>query len=198
MKVFISHNKVDKSAARLLASDIVLRGVDVWFDEWSLKPGDSISGGVEDGLTDSDVFVLIWSEEASKSNWVDAEIRAYFGRKMEDPTLGIVPIMLDDTPLPRLIADSKGFKVSKDLSLEDIAAEITGQKTDRELAALLQDRFHEVASNLGAGGGGVESYRVCPECGSIDLEGFGQTDGYDHRYLVVRCKECGWSDADEI
>lgn len=62
MLVFVSHNKSDKATARLLASALVETGVNVWFDEWSLRPGDSIVGGIENGLAECDVFVLIWSQ----------------------------------------------------------------------------------------------------------------------------------------
>jgi hypothetical protein len=199
VKVFISHNKADKTAARLLASAFTLRGAGVWFDAWNLKPGDSIVGGIEDGLAGSGVFVLIWSDRAVQSNWVEAEICGYFGRKMRDPMLKIIPIMLDDTPLPVLICDYKGFRVTKETSLEDIVVNITGQKTDRDLAVLLQERFHEIAANLHAPGGGIQSYRVCPHCGSTALKWSKQTDyKHDDLYLVIQCGDCHWNDADPI
>ncbi|HEY0152954.1 MAG TPA: toll/interleukin-1 receptor domain-containing protein [Longimicrobium sp.] len=61
MKAFISHNAADKETARLLASRLVERGIDVWFDEWQLRPGDSITGGIETGIGECDTFVTLWS-----------------------------------------------------------------------------------------------------------------------------------------
>jgi hypothetical protein len=58
MNVFISHNSSDKDTARLLAVALVEQGVNVWFDEWAIRPGDSITGGIETGLSEADVFVL--------------------------------------------------------------------------------------------------------------------------------------------
>lgn len=34
---------------------LVEQGVDVWFDEWELRPGDSIVGGIEEGLSNAGV-----------------------------------------------------------------------------------------------------------------------------------------------
>ena len=68
MLAFISHNKADKATARLLATALVETGVSVWFDEWNLRPGDSIVGGIEGGISQCDVFVISWSFKAQQSN----------------------------------------------------------------------------------------------------------------------------------
>ena len=104
MKAFICHNKADKVIARMIASALVQQGVDVWFDEWRIRPGESITGGIEAGLTMADCFVLVWSQDASKSNWVGTEVRAYIRRRVDDQTLRIIPFMLDRTTLPALVA----------------------------------------------------------------------------------------------
>ena len=97
MKIFISHNKADKASARALAVLLVEQGVDVWFDEWELCPGDSIVGGIEEGLSNAGVFVLLWSKAAEASNWVGTEVRAFLRRRVDDDGLKIVPLMVDGT-----------------------------------------------------------------------------------------------------
>lgn len=91
MKVFVSHNKADKSTARLIAMGIVEHGEDVWFDEWDIRPGESIVGGIEKGITECDVFVIVWSESAAKSKWVGTELRAIVRRRVDVENLRIVP-----------------------------------------------------------------------------------------------------------
>ena len=41
MRIFISHNKADLITARAIALLLVEQGLDVWFDEWEIRPGDS-------------------------------------------------------------------------------------------------------------------------------------------------------------
>ena len=47
--VFLSHSAKDKAVVRPLAERLRQNGLKVWFDEWVLKPGDSIPAKIEDG-----------------------------------------------------------------------------------------------------------------------------------------------------
>jgi len=190
---FISYNKHDITAARLLATALVQQGVDVWFDEWSIAPGESLTGGIEEGLKTSDVFVLVWSSHAAASNWVGAELRAYLRRRVDDASLRIVPIMLDPTTLPVLVADYKGFALGESTSLPDIAAKITGEPPDIEIAALLQRRLHELAKVHAPGD--PFPHLVCPMCASRSLKRRSATDyERDRTYYIIECGECTWGD----
>lgn len=196
--VFISHNRADKVEARLLATALIQQGVGVWFDEWSLNPGESITGGIQAGLSDADVFVLVWSGNAAQSNWVDTELRAYLRRRVDDQSLRIIPVMLDDTPLPVLAADYKGFRVDGDNPLESIAAGILGFRPDREIARLLQSRLLDLSEG-GLGSIDPLPYLVCPECGSTNLQrGQHIDEKRDDTYMVIWCDECKWGDSTEI
>ncbi len=197
MNVFISHNKADKETARFLAIALVEQGANVWFDEWQLRPGDSITGGIEAGLSSSDVFVLVWSSAASLSKWVGIEVSAYLRRRVDDESLRIVPVMIDASPLPMLIADYRGFILDKTTSPNTIAFEIIGEPSDIELARRLQNRLMELTSNH-CGVGDPLPYIVCPSCGSSNLKRSSATDyERDEIYYVIECEECKWSDCSQ-
>jgi len=51
--VFLSHSAKDKPVVRPLAERLRGDGLRVWFDEWMLKPGDSIPAKIEEGLEHS-------------------------------------------------------------------------------------------------------------------------------------------------
>jgi len=55
--VFLSHSAKDKAVVRPLAERLRQDGLKVWFDEWVLKPGDSIPAKIEAGLEHSRVLV---------------------------------------------------------------------------------------------------------------------------------------------
>jgi hypothetical protein len=192
MKVFISHNEANKDTARLLAIALVEQGVSVWFDEWAIRPGESIAGGIEKGLSDSDVFALVWSAAANASNWVGTEMRAYLHRRVADDTLRIIPVMIDNTPLPSLIADYKGFRLDTATRLEAVAAEITGRPADVEIARRLQNRLLELTENHASPGDPLP-YIICPRCGSDELERSQPIDyEHDEAYYVIECRKCNW------
>jgi hypothetical protein len=189
MKAFISHNKADKEHARTLAGLLIEQGEGVWFDEWDLRPGDSLTGGIEEGLDSSDVFILIWSDAARRSEWVGTELRATIRRRVDDASLRIVPVMLDQTPLPRLVADFLGF----DLSSGDVAQQVTGQPRDIQIAQRLQARLQSLAvANVHPSD--PFGLLICPSCGSGDLKRTSATDDRrDETYYLINC-DCGWGD----
>lgn len=69
MKVFLSHNKKDKQAAREIAMFLAAEEVSVWFDEWEISAGDSIVGKIDEALSDTTHMLILWSKNASTSNW---------------------------------------------------------------------------------------------------------------------------------
>jgi len=140
-RVFISHNAANTADARLLAVALVEQGSDIWFDEWHIRPEDSITAGIQAGLEMSNVFVLLWSQAAAKSHWVGAEISAYLHRRIEDQTLRIVPVRCDTTRLPTLVADYRGFDVKSPADFKRVATEIAGTRADLEIASILQRRL---------------------------------------------------------
>ena len=96
--IFLSHNTADKEFVRRLTAALAATGARVWFDEWTIRPGDSIPGAIEGGSSSFDTFALVWSEASSKSRWVKTEMDAAFTRWLADPSIRLVPVMLDTTP----------------------------------------------------------------------------------------------------
>lgn len=62
--VFLSHSTKGKPVVRELANRLKKDNLRVWFDEWELKPGDSIPAKIEEGLEHSRVLVLCMSANA--------------------------------------------------------------------------------------------------------------------------------------
>jgi hypothetical protein len=56
--VFLSHSSKDKAVVRPLAERLRADGLRVWFDEWELKPGDSIPKKLDDGLDPRPLHVI--------------------------------------------------------------------------------------------------------------------------------------------
>ena len=67
--VFLSHSSKDKTVVRELAERLRGDGVRVWFDEWELRPGDSVPAKIEEGLERSRMSakgaIWYWSSQAS-------------------------------------------------------------------------------------------------------------------------------------
>lgn len=81
--VFISHASEDKEAfVRGLAAELTRLGLRVWFDEWTLRLGDSLRRKIDEGLRASSYGVVILSPSFFKKNWPQAELDALFAIEM--------------------------------------------------------------------------------------------------------------------
>jgi hypothetical protein len=81
--IFICHASEDKlMVAQPLADMLKSAGLDVWFDEYSLKLGDSLHQTIENGLSQSQYGVIIISPSFFAKKWPQAELNGLFAREI--------------------------------------------------------------------------------------------------------------------
>jgi small GTP-binding protein len=97
--VFLSHSSKDKAVVRPLAERLRADGLRVWFDEWELKPGDSVPKKLDDGLEQSRVLVLCMSANAFGSDWAQLESGTFRFRDPLNKDRRFIPLRLDDAPI---------------------------------------------------------------------------------------------------
>jgi len=103
-RVFLSYASEDRAIAERLATDMRTAGVDVFFAEWEIRPGDSIRAKIDQGLSDCTHFVVLLTISSIGKPWVNAEIDAGFVRRVED-SCRFIPLRLGLSPnqLPPLL-----------------------------------------------------------------------------------------------
>lgn len=79
MKVFLSYAPKDRSWARKLASRLEAEGLQVWFGERELLPGDNWAIRAGEALAKSDAMVVLLSPDSVESPWVRNEIQYALG-----------------------------------------------------------------------------------------------------------------------
>jgi two-component system response regulator HydG len=109
MHVFISYSHPDKDFASRLCNDLTLYDLEVWFDEWSIRPGDSVPQAVADGLQSADQVLLLVSTSAIASNWVREELNTTLHAAIGTGRPGIIALRLDDVPLPTMLQHRKAL-----------------------------------------------------------------------------------------
>lgn len=102
--VFLSHSSKDKAIVRNIAERLKKDGVKVWFDEWEIKPGDSIPAKVEEGLENSRVLVLCMSANAFGSDWAQLESYAFRFRDPLNKERRFLTLRLDETDIKGSLA----------------------------------------------------------------------------------------------
>src|SRR5689334_1554391 len=96
---FLSYSSRDKAVVRSLARRLRKDGIRVWFDEWEIRPGDSIPGRIEEELEQSRTLVLAMSANAFGSEWVNLERYTAIFRDPSNERRRFIPLRLDDAEM---------------------------------------------------------------------------------------------------
>ncbi|WP_250512039.1 toll/interleukin-1 receptor domain-containing protein [Caballeronia sp. INDeC2] len=125
---FLSHSSMDKPFIRQLAADLTANGIDVWLDEQRIRVGDSIPEKIAQGLAGSDFFLIGMSEHSANSTWVQKELNNALVNEVQRRKVHILPLKLDDSPMPQIIADKRyaDFSKSYKAGLDDLLNALKG------------------------------------------------------------------------
>ncbi len=141
--VFISHAWEDKEEiARPLAEALLAAGLQVWFDEFSLKLGDSLRRSIEWGIRESRYGVVILSPSFFAKEWPKKELDALTARELEAEKV-ILPIW-HNVSHPEVARFSPGLAdrlaVPSSIGLESIVAQILNVCQECESAEAVTKR----------------------------------------------------------
>src|SRR5688500_20181202 len=76
--IFVSHKGADTDWSERLATRLRAAGLEVWLDKWEIRPGDSITGRIDEALGRATVLLLVLTPEAvgPTARWVSHEWRS--------------------------------------------------------------------------------------------------------------------------
>lgn len=126
--VFISHASEDKeNFVQPFAEILSSYGVQVWFDKFTLKVGDSLTRSIDSGLINSRYGIVVLSKAFINKGWTDYELRSLLNREVGYNKV-ILPIwheiskedILNFSPY---LADKFALSTS-DLDINDVAMKI--------------------------------------------------------------------------
>ncbi len=123
--VFISHASEDKDElVRPLANALISKGLNVWYDEMTLKIGDSLRQKIDKGLANSKVGLVVLSPSFIKKGWTNYELDGIVTKTVSGEQV-LLPIWHNIT---------KQQVVDFSPSLADKVARSTGTHTIEEIA----------------------------------------------------------------
>ncbi|MEM9670649.1 MAG: toll/interleukin-1 receptor domain-containing protein [Pseudomonadota bacterium] len=93
---FISYSSKDQGFADCLHADLQNNGVRCWFAPHDLPIGKKILDGLDEAIRMRDRVVLILSEDAINSDWVEDEVSTAFEEERRRKETMLFPIRLDD------------------------------------------------------------------------------------------------------
>ncbi|CAM3254695.1 DUF1883 domain-containing protein [Vibrio diazotrophicus] len=126
--VFISHASEDKDDfVRPLANALINEGLNVWFDEMTLRIGDSLRQKIDKGLANSRVGLVVLSPSFIAKGWTNYELDGIVTRTVSGEQV-LLPIWHNITKQQVIdFSPSLADKVARNTAthtVNDIAAEI--------------------------------------------------------------------------
>lgn len=120
--VFVSYSHRDRVIADRMARSLSGLGVDVWIDQWEIRPGDSLIEKINEGLNDKDILLLLLSSASVASSWVQKELSSALMEELARRKVVVVPVLIETCELPPLIADKKytDFRVDYEAGLREL------------------------------------------------------------------------------
>lgn len=123
--VFISHASEDKeSIVRSLATELADQGLKVWYDEFTLRIGDSLRQKIDKGLAKSRVGLVVLSPSFVAKGWTNYELDGIVTRSVSGEQI-LLPIWHNIT---------KQEVIDFSPSLADKVARSTATHTVKEIA----------------------------------------------------------------
>lgn len=92
-RVFLSYSHDDKAAiAEPLARELDAFGLEVWFDEFELLPGDSLRKSIASGITKCNCAVIVLSRSYFRKAWTERELAGVISTEVSKKIL-VIPIL---------------------------------------------------------------------------------------------------------
>lgn len=83
-KVFLSFAYEDQERAEKIATFLQKNGIDTWWAEWCIRPGDSLRQKIDEGLSECTHFIVLLTPASIQRPWVNQEMDAGLVKKLND------------------------------------------------------------------------------------------------------------------
>ena len=126
MHVFISHSRVNSSAAFLLCDELRKRSVDTWLDARDLKPGTEWEKGVSAAIQGAAGFVFLIGPPGPGDRWQTFEWQQVVNHEYYlDPSKPLIPVLIGDPDVPGFLKTRQSLVLGDTPgSCEDVADKI--------------------------------------------------------------------------
>lgn len=117
-KIFISYAWENQATTRQLQQALIAAGAEVFVDYTGIQGGDNLPTRISQALRWCDTLILLWSQPAAGSHWVELEWTSALALKRH-----LIPCKLDETPLPEILCSKRYVDLKNyDYALNDLLA----------------------------------------------------------------------------
>jgi hypothetical protein len=103
--LFVCYASTDRTFVDSLCEFLDTSDVPIWYDRREIRVGDSIVQSISDGLGMASHLAIVLSKASVASPWVHKEFSAALMRQLQDSSIRVLPVLVEDCQSPTLIAD---------------------------------------------------------------------------------------------
>ena len=204
---FISHASEDKERfVRPLAHALSALGAKVWYDEFSLKLGDSLSESIDNGLANSRFGIVVLSPAFISKPWPKRELQGLVAREIDGQST-ILPVWHEvsrkdvlnfSPPLADKLAADTANKSAEEIALQVLSVirpDIAGTTPHQELLRIASgEAIDELQEEIDRIRGALKEFQ-CPYCKSSLIESQQvPIDMEEKNWDMARSFECGFTE----
>ena len=142
----ISYSSKDEQFTKRLYEDLKAMGFDCWFAPHDLPIGAKIRTGIDDAIKTHDKVLLVLSEHAIQSAWVEKEVDTTFEREVAIGRPLLLPISLNSEVL--LTTKSWAADIRRQRNIGDFSGWQDGDKYSAALDVPTQNRIGRIKHAL--------------------------------------------------
>ncbi len=136
---FISHASEDKEAfVRPLAEELIRLGFKVWYDEITLKLGDSLFEEISNGIKKSNFGIVVISKNFLMKEWTKKELNGLIAKEILTSNKVILPVWLE-------IDVHEVYSFSPILA-DKVSIPVKSNEVDKVIAHILSTTNSEIVS----------------------------------------------------
>jgi hypothetical protein len=95
VRAFLSYSRADRDWARQFSEHLRCAGVNVWFDEWEIFPGDNTAAQIGGALESADALLILISPASATSEMVLRELQFALGSERFERR--VIPVIVQPT-----------------------------------------------------------------------------------------------------
>lgn len=103
--VFLSHSAKDREFVTRLATDLKRAGLNVWLDQWNIRPGDSFAQAINGALQATRFLLVVMSPDYFESTWASQEWKFALAKEIEEREIRVIPLLFRDCDVPMPLKD---------------------------------------------------------------------------------------------
>jgi hypothetical protein len=197
-KIFFSHSSDDNSIVTRIADFMKELGIPIWYDESDIGWGDSFVDEVNQGLDLSSNLVVFLSNAAVSSPWVKREINAGLIKQLSDRNARVLPVKLEDCPVPALLREIEWVSLTKTHcyreGLSKMVSVLAPENEMHNIMTRFDDIFPKFFPEAIVEVEESTGWVSCPNCGGPALSSY--TEQKDAPvsfkfYRGIQCEQCG-------